>query len=183
MTGWIIFGIVVLAVLWGIVTFNRFVLRRNRVLEGWSSIDVQLKRRHNLIPNLVDTVKGYTQHEERVLSKVTELRTRAESSETTKERASQESALSKMLGSVFALAEAYPELKANDNFLNLQENLNEIEEQIQFARRYYNGTVRNMNVLVASFPSNLIARSFGFAEAEYFEINLSTQRDVPEVSF
>ncbi len=183
MTGWIVFGIVALAVLWGIVTYNRFVLRRNRVLEGWSSIDVQLKRRHNLIPNLVDTVKGYTQHEERVLSKVTELRTRAEESDTTKERASQESALSKMLGSVFALAEAYPELKANDNFLNLQENLNDIEEQIQFARRYYNGTVRDMNVLVASFPSNLIARSLGFAEAEYFEIDLSTQRDVPEVSF
>ncbi len=183
MTGWIILGIVALAVLWGIVTFNRFVLRRNRVLEGWSSIDVQLKRRHNLIPNLVDTIKGYTQHEERVLSKVTELRTRAEESDTTKDRASRESALSKILGSVFALAEAYPELKANDNFINLQENLNEIEEQIQFARRYYNGTVRDMNVSVASFPSNLIARIFGFAEAEYFEIDLATQRDVPEVNF
>ncbi len=183
MFGWIVIAVIILAVAWAILTYNRFVLRRNRTLESWSSIDVQLKRRHNLIPNLVQTVKGYTQHENKVLSEVTELRSRAETSDDTAKRAREENALSRTLGSIFALAEAYPELKASESFLGLQKNLGEIEEQIQFARRYYNGTVRDMNVMVASFPSNLIARMFGFTEAEYFEIDLATQRETPEVKF
>ena len=183
MVAWIFLGIVVLVALWAIAIFNRLVKNRNLVLEGWSGIDVQLKRRYDLIPNLVETVKGYAGHEKEVLAKVVELRNSAAKAQTAGEKAPIENMLTQTLRQLFALAEAYPDLKANQNFLDLQGQLSEIEEQIQFARRYYNGTARDMNILVQSFPSNVVARSFGFTEAEYFEIELTTEREAPKVSF
>jgi LemA protein len=152
-------------------------------MEGWSGIDVQLKRRYDLIPNLVETVKGYATHEEGTLAKVVELRNAAGQATTAAEKAPIETALTGMLRQVFALAEAYPDLKANQNFLDLQEQLSEIEEQIQFSRRYYNGAARDMNILVQSFPSNLIANAFNFSAADYFEIELATEREAPKVQF
>ncbi len=183
MAGWIFLGIIVLIALWAVTIFNRLVRQRNLVLEGWSGIDVQLKRRHNLIPNLVETVKGYMKHEEGVLSKVVELRNSAAHVGTPGEASAIETDLTRTLRQLFALAEAYPDLKANQNFLDLQGQLSEIEEQIQLSRRYYNGTARDMNILVQAFPSNLIAGMFGFKEAEFFEIELAEERQVPEVSF
>ena len=183
MAGWIIFGIFILVLILAVSIYNRLVRQRNRVLEGWSGIDVQLKRRHDLIPNLVATVKGYARHEEGVLTKVTELRNSAVNAKGTGEKIALETALTQQLRQLFALAEAYPDLKANQNFLDLQNRLSEIEEHLQLARRYYNGTARDMNILVQSFPSNLIAGSFGFKEAEFFEIELDEQRETPEVSF
>jgi len=183
MAGWIILGVIVLVGIWIIAIFNKLVKNRNLVLEGWSGIDVQLKRRYDLIPNLVETVKGYAGHEKEVLEKVVELRNSAAQAQTASEKAPLENMLTQTLRQLFALAEAYPDLKANQNFLDLQGQLAEIEEQIQFARRYYNGTARDMNILVQSFPSNLIARSFSFNEADYFEIELATERETPKVQF
>lgn len=183
MAFWIFLGIALLVALWAVAIYNRLVKSRNLVLEGWSGIDVQLKRRYDLIPNLVETVKGYAGHEKEVLEKVVELRNSAARAETAGEKAPIENMLTQTLRQLFALAEAYPDLKANQNFLDLQGKLSEIEEQIQLARRYYNGTARDMNILVQSFPSNIIARSFGFAEAEYFEIELATEREAPKVQF
>ena len=183
MFGWIILGVCVLLALWAVTIFNRLVKNRNLVLEGWSGIDVQLKRRYDLIPNLVATVKGYAKHEEGVLSKVVELRNSAGKAQTAAEKAPIENMLTQTLRQLFALAEAYPDLKANQNFLDLQGQMSGIEEQIQFARRYYNGAARDMNILVQSFPSNMIARSLGFKKAEYFEIELVTEREAPKVEF
>lgn len=180
---WIILGVCVLLALWAVAIFNRLVKNRNLVLEGWSGIDVQLKRRYDLIPNIVETVKGYAKHEKGVLSKVVELRNSAGKAQTAAEKAPIENMLTQTLRQLFALAESYPDLKANQNFLDLQGQLSEIEEQIQFARRYYNGAARDMNILVQAFPSNMIARSFGFKEAEYFEIELATEREAPKVQF
>ncbi len=136
MVGWIVLGVIVLMALWAVVIFNKLVKNRNLVLEGWSGIDVQLKRRYDLIPNLVETVKGYAGHEKEVLSKVVELRNSAAQAQTASEKAPIENMLTQTLRQLFALAEAYPDLKANQNFLDLQGQLSEIEEQIQFARRY-----------------------------------------------
>jgi len=183
MAGWIFLGLVAILVFWAVAIYNRLVKNRNLVLEGWSGIDVQLKRRYDLIPNLVETVKGYAGHEKEVLAKVVELRNSAGQAQTAAQKAPIENALTETLRQLFALAEAYPDLKANQNFQELQRELTQIEEQIQFARRYYNGTARDMNILVQSFPSNLVARSFGFTEAEYFEIELATEREAPKVSF
>ncbi len=183
MVGWVFLGIIVLVVLWAVAIFNKLVKNKNLVLEGWSGIDVQLKRRYDLIPNLVETVKGYTSHEEGVLAKVVELRNSASQAQTAAEKAPLETALTGMLRQVFALAEAYPDLKANQNFLDLQAQLSEIEEQIQFSRRYYNGAARDMNILVQSFPSNLVANAFSFNPADYFEIELATEREAPKVQF
>jgi LemA protein len=183
MVGWIVLGVIVLIALWAVAIFNKLVKNRNLVLEGWSGIDVQLKRRYDLIPNLVETVKGYAGHEKEVLARVVELRNSAAQAQTASEKAPIENMLTQTLRQLFALAEAYPDLKANQNFLDLQGQLSEIEEQIQFSRRYYNGTARDMNILVQSFPSNLIANSFGFKEADYFEIELTTEREAPKVQF
>ena len=183
MVGWIVLGVFVLIALWAVAIFNKLVKNRNLVLEGWSGIDVQLKRRYDLIPNLVETVKGYAGHEKEVLARVVELRNSAAQAQTASEKAPIENMLTQTLRQLFALAEAYPDLKANQNFLDLQGQLSEIEEQIQFSRRYYNGTARDMNILVQSFPSNLIARSFDFNEADYFEIELATERETPKVEF
>ena len=183
MVGWIVLVVIVLVAFWAVAIFNKLVKNRNLVLEGWSGIDVQLKRRYNLIPNLVETVKGYAGHEKETLEKVVELRNSAAQAQTASEKAPIENMLTQTLRQLFALAEAYPDLKANQNFLDLQGQLSEIEEQIQFARRYYNGTARDMNILVQSFPSNIIANSFGFKQADYFEIELTTEREAPKVQF
>jgi LemA protein len=183
MVVWIVLGIIVLVALWAVAIFNKLVKNRNLVLEGWSGIDVQLKRRYNLIPNLVETVKGYAAHEKGTLEKVVELRNSAAQAQTAGEKAPIENMLTQTLRQLFALAEAYPDLKANQNFMELQGQLSEIEEQIQLARRYYNGTARDMNIMVQSFPSNIIAGSFGFKKADYFEIELATEREAPKVQF
>lgn len=166
-----------------ILLYNRLVRDRNLVKEAWSGIDVQLRRRYNLIPNLVETVKGYAKHEESVLAEVVKFRNQSIDAGAVKEQAQAEMGLTKALKSLFALAEAYPDLKANQNFLELQKNLDEIEEQIQLARRYYNGTVRDYNTRVESFPHMIIAKMFNFHPADYFEIEAEAERSVPQVSF
>ena len=164
---------------WGVWTYNRMVRLRNQVNEAWAGIDVQLQRRYELVPNLVATVKGYMKHESGVLERVTRLRAQPEME--TGERASQESGLSRSIGRLFALAEDYPDLKASEGFRQLHSSLVEIEEQLQFARRYYNGSVRDNNNLVEGFPSMLIARLFSFRVATFFEIELASQRQAPEI--
>ena len=164
---------------WAVWTYNRLVRLRNQVDEAWAGIDVQLQRRHELVPNLVATVKGYMQHESGVLERVTRLRGDPEMKR--EERASQESGLSRSIGRLFALAEDYPELKASEGFSQLHESLVEIEEQLQYSRRYYNGCVRDNNNLVEGFPSMLIAQSFSFRPAVFFEIELASQRAAPDI--
>ena len=169
--------------LWAVSIYNRLVRNRNLVEEGWSGIETQLKRRSNLIPNLVEAVKGYMGQEKGVLEKVTEMRSRTGQAATPAERGKAEGLLGQALANVFAVAEAYPELKSNQNFLDLHEQLAGVEDEIQLARRYYNGTVRNLNILIESFPSNLVANMFGFLQAEFFEIEDEGDRAVPQVSF
>lgn len=168
-------------ILWFIFIYNLFIRDRNLIKEAWSGIDVQLKRRHNLIPNLVSSVKGYSQHEKNLLESITQKRSEAVKSESIKDKAPVESDLSGMLKYLFIVAENYPDLKASENFLNLQNQLIEIEDQLQFARRYYNGAVRNYNIRVESFPSNIIAGIFKFRKDNYFEITLATEKTTPEV--
>lgn len=179
----IILVLIGLPVVLAIFIYNKFIRLRNMVEEGWSGIEVQLKRRANLIPNLLETVKGYMGHERELLSKVTELRSRSMQEQAVGEKARLEDKLSRSLANVFAVAEGYPELKANQNFSELQGELSEIEDQIQLARRYYNGTVRNLNIQVESFPGNIIAGMFKFTRAEFFEIEDAADRAVPKVSF
>jgi LemA protein len=181
---WIILLVVVAAGLYAIVIYNRLVRTRQMTNEAWSGIDVQLKRRSDLIPNLVEAVKGYAAHEREALQRVTELRgiARALPSEDVKRRAEAEGALSVALGRLIALAESYPDLKASSNFLELQQELSRLETEIQMARRYYNGSVRNLNTLVESFPSNLVAGMFGFVHRQFFEISDAVDRAVPEVA-
>ncbi len=176
-------AIVILAVLlvWVAVAFNRLIRRRNLMREGWSGIDVQLKRRRDLIPSLVETVKGYSEHEKAALERIVLLRTQGEQAADVAEANASENALTQQIKSLFALAESYPDLKAGKNFIELQEQLAEIEDQIQMARRYYNGATRNYNTLAQSFPSNIVARAFGFRRGEFFEIETATDRQVPEV--
>jgi LemA protein len=168
---------------WSVSVYNRFVRLRNLMAEAWSGIDVQLKRRVDLIPNLVETVKGYAGHEKELFEKIAASRAQSVSAGSVREQAAAESALTASLRTLFAVAEAYPELKANANFLELQKSLAEIEDQIQMARRYYNGTVRENNVLVDSFPSNLVARMAGFTKADFFELEDSAERKAPQVRF
>ncbi|HHN72620.1 MAG TPA: LemA family protein [Thermopetrobacter sp.] len=183
MSQWIIIGIVAAVVLFAIFAYNQLVEARQMVREGWSGIDVQLKKRANLIPNLVAAVKGYMKHERELLEKITELRARAGAMEkaSPRERSAVEQEISTLLGRILVAVENYPDLKANQNVLDLQRQLSEIENDIQMARRYYNGAVRENNILVASFPSNLIAMLFGFRQAEYFELENPADRAVPQV--
>ena len=175
--------VIVVVALWVMGMYNGLVGARNEVKNSWSQIDVQLKRRHDLIPNLVEAVKGYMGHERGTLEAVT--RARQQAIDLTgggvEERAKVENALSQTLRSLFAVAEAYPDLKASANFLDLQRDLVEVEDQIQLARRYYNGTVRNYNNLVQSFPSMVAARLLGFRAGEFFEIERATERAAPEI--
>lgn len=169
----------VLGFAWGVWTYNRLVRLRNQVDEAWAGIDVQLLRRYDLVPNLVATVQGYKAHETAALERVTALRANRES--PAKSRGEQESGLSQSIGRLFALAEAYPDLKANETFGQLHDSLVEIEDQIQYARRYYNGSARDNNNLVQGFPSMIIARLMAFREAEFFEIELAAKRETPQV--
>jgi LemA protein len=179
----ILIGVVLILAVWLVGIYNSLIKNRNLVKEGWSGIEVQLKRRADLIPNLLETVKAYMGHERGVLEKVTELRARSLNTENVKERGKLEGALSRSLANLFAVAEGYPDLKANQNFLDLQAQLSQLEEQIQMARRYYNGTVRDYNIRVESFPSNLVANFFAFKQAGFFEIAEEIDRAVPSVSF
>lgn len=178
-TGALVAGLLV----WIVVLYNSLVRKRNMVSEAWSGIDVQLKRRTDLIPNLVATVKGYASHEQGTLEEVVRLRGQAQNAQGVGETAQAQGLLGAALGKLFALAESYPDLKANTTFIQLQTTLGEIEEQIQLARRYYNGAVRELNIAVESFPSNLIAGRFGFVRAEFFELENEADRAVPTVTF
>ena len=174
MTIWyIIAGIVAIVVLWAIIAYNRFVTLATRVKEAWSDIDVQLKRRYDLIPNLVETVKGYAAHESGTLAKVTEMRTRAMNATAPKEKADAENMLSGALKSLFAVSENYPNLKANENFLELQRQLEDTENKLQAARRFYNSVVQDLNVRLQSFPSNMIGNMFGFKQSDFFQLGES----------
>ena len=181
---WGILSIMALAVVYAIAVFNTLVRARQMANEAWSGIDVQLKRRSDLIPNLVEIVKAYAGHERSVLEEVTALRgaARALPTDDVASRAQAEGALSVALGKLLAVAESYPDLKASGNFLELQQQLNALENELQMARRYYNGAVRNLNVLVQSFPSNLIAGVFGFAPRDYFEVSDVADRAVPQIN-
>ena len=185
MTIWIIVGLIAALIVYGINIYNRLVKNKNMVEEGWSGIDVQLKRRSNLVPNLLAAVKGYMSHEKEILTEVTKLRANAEAAEgkSPAERSKAEQALSGGLLKLFAVMENYPDLKANENVLDFQNSLETIENEIQMARRYYNGAVRNLNVLIESFPSNFIANIFKFIKAEFFEIMDDDDRAVPKVEF
>jgi LemA protein len=166
---------------YGLWTFNRFVGLRNRLREAWSGIDVQLKRRHDLIPNLVEVTKGYRAHEQNVFQQVAEARTRAMASGGVATAQPAENELTRSLRSLFAVAEAYPQLKADANYRQLSDALTAVENDIQYARRYYNGTVRDYNILAQSFPSILVARACAFAPAQFFEIEIASERTAPEV--
>jgi LemA protein len=170
-------------VLWFVAIYNKLIKLRNMKDEGWSGIDVQLKRRSNLIPNLLESVKGYMGHERSVLEKVTELRTQSMNASTVDAIIAAESALTRSLGKLFAVAENYPDLKANQNFIDLQQQLSELEDEIQMARRYYNGTVRNLNVGIETFPNSIVATMFSFEKGEFFEIEDDADRAVPKVDF
>jgi LemA protein len=166
---WILLAAIIILAIWAIAIYNGLVRLKNRVDEAWSDIDVQLKRRYDLIPNLVNTVKGYAAHEKEVFEKVTEARTRAMGAQSAADKAQAENALSQTLKSLFAVAENYPDLKANQNFLELQRELTDTEDKIQAARRFYNGNVRDFNTKIQVFPNNMIAGSLGYTAREFFE--------------
>ncbi len=181
---YIVIGVVVLIVLWAIMTYNGLVSRRAMVQEGWSGIDAQLKRRADLIPNLVETVKGYATHERTTFDELTRMRYPGRHEQGPGvQRAQTEGAITAAIGKVMAVAEAYPDLKASANFQQLQKDLADVEDQIQLARRYYNGAVRNYNVSVQQFPGNLVAGMGGFTPSKFFELDNAADRNVPKVSF
>ncbi|MAT35447.1 MAG: hypothetical protein CMK06_09970 [Ponticaulis sp.] len=174
-------GLAALLVTTGVIFYNMLVAKRQMVENGWADIDVQLKRRADLIPNLVDVVKGYASHERNVLNEVIERRNQALSADQGAGREAAESAVSQGLSRLFALAEAYPDLKANEQFLELQSELSKTEDEISFARRFYNGAVRDYNTLIQSFPALLLAGPFGFRERDFFEIE-EVDRLLPKVN-
>jgi LemA protein len=167
---YVILGVVAVILAWLVFSYNSFVRLVNRTKEAWADIDVQLKRRYDLIPNLINTVKGYAAHEQATFEKITEARSQAMQADTVGEHAQAENMLSGALKSLFAVAEAYPDLKANQNFLELQRELSDTENKIQAARRFYNGNVRDLNTAVESFPGNVIAGTFKFAKRDFFEL-------------
>lgn len=170
MTEWILPSVIIALVVYAIVVYNRLVRDRQRTGAGWSDIEVQLKRRHDLIPKLVDAVKQYAAYEQATLDRVTALRSRASDLQAATQQGRFETDISRSLVSIFALQEAYPELKANQSFLQLQTDISNVEADIQFARRYYNGAVRNLNTRIETFPDLLIARIFAYQQAQYFEL-------------
>ncbi len=176
-------GLLVAIGLWVVSIYNGLIKLKNRTNEAWSDIDVQLKRRYNLIPNLVETVKGYAKHERELFEKVTEARTRAMSAKTVKEQGESENMLAGTLKSLFAVAENYPELKANENFLELQRELSDTENKIQASRRFYNGNVRDFNIKIQVFPNNLIAGMLKFSKRDFFEIEEEAAREPVKVEF
>ena len=181
--GWIIVVVVAACLAYAVFVYNRLVRQRNLVAEGWSGIDVQLRRRADLVPNLVETVKAYAGHERGVLEDVVTARNAGAAAGGVTGQAAAAQALGAALGRLFILAEAYPQLKADKNFLKLQEQIAEIEDQLQMARRYFNGATRDFNTLVGSFPDVLVASLFGFKPGQFFEIDNPADRIAPNVSF
>ncbi|KKS93558.1 MAG: hypothetical protein A3H59_01395 [Candidatus Jacksonbacteria bacterium RIFCSPLOWO2_02_FULL_43_9] len=179
---WIIGIVVVIVFVWIVAVYNGLVRKRNRVHEAYSDIEVQLKRRHDLIPNVVETVKGYATHEQSVFEKVTEARANAIGAHSPQEHAQAENMLTGALKSLFAVAEAYPELKANTNFIELQHELSDTENKVQASRRFYNNTVIDLKNALETFPTNLIAGMFGFKKEEFFDMD-EVEKAVPEVKF
>ncbi|HEV8343619.1 MAG TPA: LemA family protein [Candidatus Binatia bacterium] len=178
---WVILAILILAAVWVIWTYNLLVSLRHRIQNGWKQIDVQLKRRHDLIPNLVEAVRGYMKYEQETLEKVMQARSRAVSSTGVKETAQAENLLTQSLGRIFALMENYPDLKANENVLKLQEELTTTENQISFARQYYNDLVMRYNMQQEVFPSSLVAKFFNFGPSEFFSVP-EAERATPRVN-
>ena len=184
--GWlIVLAIIVIVVVFLALTYNRLVMLRQRVKEAFSDIDVQLKRRHDLIPNLVETVKGYAAHERGVFDEVTQARAGAiaAGAQGPQQRAAAEDMLTGALRSLFAVAEAYPQLQAVQEYKDLSENLRDTEDKIQFARRFYNSQVRDYNTALQTFPTVVLAGAMGFTASEYFEVETPSDREVPKVSF
>lgn len=180
---WIILAIAAIVIVWLVIVYNGLIRAKNRTDEAWSDIDVQLKRRYDLIPNLVETVKGYAAHEQGTLQKVVEARNAAMAADgSAANRAEAENALSQMLKSIFALSESYPDLKANQNFLKLQDELSDTENKIQAARRFYNGNVRDFNTLIQVFPTNLINGLLKFKKYDFFEA-AAGEKEAVQVKF
>ncbi len=182
-TLWIILAVIAVIIVVIIGMYNSLIRLKNRVDEAWSDIDVQLKRRHDLIPNLVETVKGYASHEKDTLERVVQARNAAMQAGNAEEKAKTENALSETLKSIFALAESYPDLKANQNFLELQRELSDTENKIQASRRFYNGNVRDFNTKLQVFPTNIMAGTLGFKACDFFEIEEAGERKNVEVKF
>ena len=181
MTQFLVLAVCAGLVLWGVLIFNRLVRDRNQVRSAWSDIDVQLTRRHDLVPRLVDAVRAYADYERATLSAVTELRARAEAAGRLRDKARLEDEMEAGLHRLIALAESYPELKADGNFLQLQRDLVETEDHLQYARRFYNGSVRIYNTRIESFPDMLVAKPFAFAPAEFFAVDDAEVRAAPRV--
>lgn len=180
---WIIAGVVAIGIFWLIVVYNGLIRTKNRVAEGWSDIQVQLKRRYDLIPNLIETVKGYAQHEDKVLTAVTQARNQAMNAQNPDAQAEAENMLTGALKSLFAVSESYPDLKANQNFAKLQDELTDTENKIQAARRFYNGMVRDFNTKLEVFPTNMIAKQLGFAKQNYFKVDDEAETQPVKVKF
>ena len=179
----IIGAVIFIIAAWVTTSFNQLTYNKSLVQEAWSGIDVQLKRRYDLIPNLVSVVKGYSIHEKTIIDDIVNARAASMGAIKVDQKEKAELSLTSSLKTLFALAEQYPDLKANENFLALQKDLSQIEEELQLARRYYNGTVRNYMVKIAQFPSNIIAKMFGFESVSYFELTQAEERNVPEIKF
>lgn len=183
MVGWIVLGILVLLVIFGIGMYNGLIRLKVQCDNAWADVDVQLKRRYDLIPNLVETVKGYAGHEKGTFEAVVNARNRAMSATGPADKAQAENILSGALKNLFALAEAYPQLRAVESFTSLQNSLSELEDTIQNARRYYNAVVRDFNTKVLQFPTNIFANMMGFKQREFFEVSAAAERETPKVSF
>jgi len=180
---WVVLAAVGIIVLWLIFVFNSLITGKNRTQEAWSDIDVQLKRRYDLIPNLVEAVKGYAKHESSVFEKVTQARSQAMQATGAEAKAKAENALTNTLKSLFAVAENYPELRASENFAKLQDELSDTENKIQASRRFYNGNARDFNIKMEVFPNNIVAKMLGFAKFEFFEIGNEEEREAVKVKF
>lgn len=183
MFGYGLLGLIVAIAGYLVYAYNALVSNKNMAQEGWSGIDVQLRRRADLIPNLIETVKGYAAHEDGLFRSISELRAKSIAGGSVAEQSATGQAMTAALGKLFAVAEAYPELKADANFRDLQDKLAGVEDEIQMSRRYYNGTVRNLNTMIESFPTNIIANYFHFQKQEFFEIGDAAAREVPKVDF
>lgn len=180
---WIFFGILAVIIGWFVGSYNGFIRLINRAKEAWSDINVQLKRRYDLIPNLVETVKGYASHERELFEKVTEARSKAMGAQSIEEKGKAENVLAGTLKSLFAVSENYPQLRANENFLELQRELTDTEDKIQAARRFYNGNVRDLNIKIESFPANIIAGIFHFVKMEFFQLEEEAAKEPVAVKF
>ena len=183
MTIYILFGILGIEIIWFVALYNGFIKLVNRVKEAWADIDVQLKRRYDLIPNLVETVKGYATHENAAFENVTKARAMALGAQTVEEKGKADNQVKEALKSIFAVAEAYPQLRAVESFVNLQNELSDTENKIQAARRFYNGNVRDLNIKTDSFPSNMVAKMFNFQKAEFFELEEDAAKEPVKVKF